>query len=88
MKSKQQHIVPKCDGCFLVDFRDGTCTVFREPEFQWQDNKQCWGQCEDPEELIKRFREMAAYNRRQGNNHTAVKLETEIQFWKEYTQSA
>lgn len=84
MKSKQQHIVPKCDGCFLVDFRDGTCTVFREPEFQWQDNKQCWGRVEEPAELVSRLTEMESYNRRHGNSNTAAKLSREIEFWQEY----
>lgn len=88
MKSKQQHIVPKCDGCFLVDFRDGTCTVFREPEFQWQDNKQCWGQCESLAELLTRLEEMAQYNRSRGNDHSARRLEVEIESWKEFMEHA
>ncbi len=81
------HIVSLCDGCLMPDFRMGKCTVFVEPASQWE-NGECWGRCESLAELLTRLEEMAQYNRSRGNDHSARRLEVEIESWKELAEYA
>ena len=81
-------IVPKCDGCLMQDLHVNRCTIFVEPVSQFEDGKECWGRCESPGEILTRLGEMVLYNRRRGNDHSARKLEAEMEFWKEFMEHA
>ncbi len=74
-------IIGKCDGCFLVDFNNGTCTTFVDPDFQWRDGKTCWGRCESADTLICRLEGIERYNRKNNNQHTARLIRNEIDNW-------
>jgi hypothetical protein len=80
--------VPKCDGCLMQDLHVNRCTIFVEPASQFEDGKKCWGRCESLAELLTRLEEMAQYNRSRGNDHSARKLEAEMEFWKEFMEHA
>ena len=74
-----RHIISKCDGCFLVDFRQGICTAFIEPAYQWQDGKTCWGRCDSVGGMICRLEDIIAYAA--GRGQVVKRAETEIEEW-------
>ncbi len=81
-RATDSKIVPQCANCCLLDFSEGYCTAFDDPEYQWRDGE-CWGRC-DAEEMIRRLQAIITYNEGHGMNTAGVaKMRLELEDWRE-----